>query len=88
MGAAGLGALGGAPVARPPGAAWRGLGRWVGRPPRRSFRRGADRVLALSRAFWLSALLLIPVGAAMMVEMASSNTLIQAMVPNELRGPP
>ena len=31
-------------------------------------------------------LLLVPVGFAMMVQMASSNTLIQSMVPDELRG--
>src|SRR5438045_6136698 len=36
--------------------------------------------------FWLSAALLVPVGFSMMVEMSASNTLIQAMVPDELRG--
>ena len=83
MGAAGLGALGGAlSLVRRSGV--RGLGRWVAAAAA-SF--GAALIaFSLSRAFWLSALLLIPVGAAMMVEMASSNTLIQAMVPNELRG--
>jgi MFS family permease len=30
--------------------------------------------------------LLVPVGYCMMLEMSSSNTLIQAMVPDELRG--
>jgi MFS family permease len=30
--------------------------------------------------------LLVPVGFAMMVQMAASNTLIQAMVPDHLRG--
>jgi MFS family permease len=39
-----------------------------------------------SRVFWLSALLLVPVGLTMMVQMASSNTLVQAMVPDQLRG--
>jgi MFS family permease len=39
-----------------------------------------------SRSFWLSAALLVPVGFSMMVEMASSNTLIQSMVPDALRG--
>ena len=43
-------------------------------------------LFALSRSLWLSALLLIPVGFAMMVQMASSNTLLQMMVPNEFRG--
>jgi len=48
---------------------------------------GVSLVLfSLSRRFWLSAILLIPVGASMMVQMASSNTLIQAMVPDSLRG--
>ena len=31
-------------------------------------------------------LLLVPVGFAMMLQMASSNTLIQTMVPDQLRG--
>lgn len=31
-------------------------------------------------------LLLVPVGFSMMTQMSSSNTLIQAMVPDELRG--
>lgn len=43
-------------------------------------------LFSLSHTFWLSVLLLVPVGAAMMVEMASSNTLIQSMVPDALRG--
>ncbi|MGC2111488.1 MAG: MFS transporter [Candidatus Korobacteraceae bacterium] len=41
---------------------------------------------SFSRIFWLSTLLLLPVGFFMMVQMASSNTLIQAMVPDQLRG--
>jgi MFS family permease len=83
MGASGLGALGGAlSLVRRSGV--RGLGRWV------AVASGSFGLALIafssSRIFWLSALLLIPVGASMMVEMASSNTLIQAMVPNELRG--
>ena len=39
-----------------------------------------------SKIFWLSTVLLVPVGFCMMVQMASSNTLIQAMVPDHLRG--
>jgi MFS family permease len=83
MGASGLGALGGAlSLVRRSGV--RGLGTWVA-VASASF--GIALIgFSLSRVFWLSALLLIPVGASMMVEMASSNTLIQAMVPNELRG--
>ena len=37
-------------------------------------------------ALIFSVALLVPVGASMMVQMASSNTLIQAMVPDALRG--
>ncbi|HJZ72885.1 MAG TPA: MFS transporter [Vicinamibacterales bacterium] len=83
MGASGLGALGGAlSLVRRQGV--RGLGTWVA-VAAASF--GVALVaFSMSRLFWLSALLLIPVGASMMVEMASSNTLIQAMVPNQLRG--
>jgi MFS family permease len=62
----------------------RGLGRWV------AFSAGGFGasliVFSLSRHLWLSAALLIPVGYALMLEMASSNTLIQAMVPDALRG--
>jgi MFS family permease len=38
------------------------------------------------RSFWLGAALLLPVGFAMMTQMAASNTLIQSMIPNALRG--
>jgi MFS family permease len=43
-------------------------------------------VFAFSKSFWLSVLLLLPVGYFLMLQMASSNTLIQAMVPDALRG--
>jgi len=43
-------------------------------------------LFSFSRHFWLSAALLLPVGFSMMLQMACSNTLIQAMVPDELRG--
>jgi MFS family permease len=43
-------------------------------------------LFSFSRTFWLSALLLLPVGFSMMLQMASSNTLIQSMVPDALRG--
>jgi MFS family permease len=83
MGASGLGALGGAlSLVRRKGVS--GLGRWVATA---TAAFGVALILfSLSRTFWLSAALLIPVGAAVMVEMASSNTLIQAMVPDALRG--
>ena len=41
---------------------------------------------SLSHHFWLSTALLVPVGFAMIVQTAASNTMIQAMVPDELRG--
>jgi MFS family permease len=43
-------------------------------------------VFAASKNFWLSATLLIPVGFCIMLQMACSNTLIQTMVPDVLRG--
>jgi MFS family permease len=43
-------------------------------------------LFSFSRNFWLSAVLLLPVGFSMMLQMASSNTLIQSMVPDALRG--
>ena len=43
-------------------------------------------LFSLSHTFWLSVALLVPVGAAIMIQMASSNTLLQAMVPDALRG--
>jgi MFS family permease len=43
-------------------------------------------VFALSHVFWVSVVLLLPVGYCMMLQMACSNTLIQVMVPDALRG--
>jgi MFS family permease len=43
-------------------------------------------LFSVSRNFWLSAVILVAVGFSMMTQMASSNTLIQAMVPDQLRG--
>lgn len=84
MGASGVGALGAALglAARQGGV--RGMGLLVA-----IFTAvfGASLILfSLSRSFWLSAFLLVPVGYAMMIPLASSNTLVQAMVPDELRG--
>ena len=83
MGASGLGALAGALVlARR--TSLRGLGTWVASA---AFAFGvALIVFSLSRHFWLSVLLLLPVGFAMLLQMSSSNTLIQSMVPDQLRG--
>src|SRR5438045_1594911 len=83
MGATGVGALIGA-IALTLKKSVRGLGTWV------AFSAagfGAALILfSTSRHFWLSAALLVPVGLFMMVQMASSNTLIQARVPDHLRG--
>lgn len=83
MGASGIGALAGAlTLATRKGL--RGLGRWVALS---SAGFGAGIILfAQSRSFWLSAALLVPVGFSMIIQMASSNTLIQSMVPDGLRG--
>jgi len=83
MSATGLGALIGAlTLATRTGV--RGLGRWV------TLSCGGFAIslvtFALSKNFWLSAALLVPVGFCMMLQMSSSNTLIQAMVPDHLRG--
>jgi MFS family permease len=43
-------------------------------------------VFSTSRSFLFSAVILVPVGFALMLEMGSTNTLIQSMVPDELRG--
>jgi len=83
MGASGCGALAGA-LSLASRSGVRGLGRWV--VVSASCFGVALTLFSLSRTFWLSALLLVPVGASMMVQMASSNTLIQAMVPDALRG--
>jgi len=43
-------------------------------------------LFSLSRWYIVSVILLVPAGFAMMTQMASSNTLIQVMVPDRLRG--
>ena len=83
MGAAGVGALLGAlTLAMRSGV--KGLGKWV-TVCCAGF--GVSLMLfALSRSFWISVLLLLPVGYFIMLQMAASNTLIQVMVPDALRG--
>jgi len=62
----------------------RGLGRWVAYS---CGGFGAALVLfASSRSFWLSTALLVPAGFCMMLQLVSSNTLIQTMAPDHLRG--
>jgi MFS family permease len=83
MGSAGVGALLGA-VMLAGRQGVRGLGNWV---MLACAGFGISLVLfSLSRNFVLSIVLLVPVGFSMMVQMASSNTLIQSMVPDRLRG--
>ncbi len=83
MGFSGAGALLGA-IALAARTSLRGLGSFVAISA-----GGLGLSLALfgqSRLFWLSAVLLIPVGFCTMSEMASSNTLIQSMIPDAMRG--
>jgi len=83
MGAAGVGALLGA-LTLAVRSGVKGLGRWVA-VCCAGF--GVSLMLfAFSKSFWLSVLLLLPVGYFIMLQMASSNTLIQVMVPDALRG--
>jgi MFS family permease len=83
MGASGIGALTGAlMLASRKGL--KGLGNWVAFA---SSGFGISIILfSFSRSFWLSALLLVPAGFSMMIQMASSNTLVQSLVPDNLRG--
>ena len=61
-----------------------GLGRWV---VLACGGFGISLLLfSVSRNFWLSMVILVPVGFSMMTQMSSSNTLIQSMVPDHLRG--
>lgn len=83
MGSSGVGALCGA-LTLATRKSVHGLGKWVAVSC-----AGFGVALLLfsfSRLLWLSALLLVPAGFAMMLQMSSSNTLIQSMVPDRLRG--
>ena len=83
MSASGLGALIGA-VSLATRRTVKGLGRWI---VVSACGFGLSLILfSLSRSIWLSAALLVPAGCFMMVELAASNTLIQSMVPDRLRG--
>jgi predicted MFS family arabinose efflux permease len=83
MGASGVGALAGT-LTLAARRRLRGLGRWV---TFAAFGFGTSMcAFSLSRSLWLSVALLVPVGFSMMLQMAASNTLIQAMVPDHLRG--
>jgi MFS family permease len=83
MGAAGVGALLGA-LTLAVRSGVKGLGTWIS-VCCAGF--GISLMLfSFSKSFWLSVLLLMPVGYFIMLQMASSNTLIQVMVPDALRG--
>jgi len=83
MGAAGVGALLGA-LTLAVRSGVKGLSKWV-TVCCAGF--GISMMLfSFSKSFWLSVLLLLPVGYFVMLQMAASNTLIQVMVPDELRG--
>jgi MFS family permease len=74
MGAVGLGAMFGALVL-------------AMRQQLRGLGLGASLVLfSMSHAYWLSFAILVLSGFTMMMQFTSSNTLIQAMVPDQLRG--
>jgi MFS family permease len=62
----------------------RGLGVWIAVG---TVAFGASLIaFGLSRSFWWSAAALVPAGAAMMMVMAGSNTLIQVLSPDATRG--
>jgi MFS family permease len=83
MGATGIGALAGA-LLMASRQHLKGLGTWIA-VSATTF--GAALIaFGLSRIYWLSLVLLVPAGFSMMIEMGSSNTLIQSMVPDRLRG--
>jgi MFS family permease len=83
MGASGVGAvLGALTLAAKKGL--KGLSRWI---PVASAGFGVCLILfSISRIFWLSVALLVPMGYGLMLQLSSTNTLIQAMVPDRLRG--
>ncbi|HEV2446210.1 MAG TPA: MFS transporter, partial [Candidatus Sulfopaludibacter sp.] len=83
MGATGVGALAGA-LLLASRENLKGLGKWVAMA---ATGFGVALVaFAFCRIYWLSVLVLAPVGFSMMIQMGSSNTLIQSMVPDHLRG--
>ena len=83
MGATGIGALCGA-LLLASRKSLKGLGTWV------AMSATAFGVVlmafAFCRAYWVSIVVLVPVGFTLMIDMGSSNTLIQSMVPDRLRG--
>jgi Transmembrane secretion effector len=83
MGAMGLGALLGS-LALASRQNIRGLGGWVWMA---GVMFGGSLVFfSISRHFWISFALLVPAGFGMMVQMGATNTLLQVMSPDQLRG--
>src|SRR5260370_755734 len=83
MGATGVGALLGA-LTLSSKTSTSGLGRWVWMA---ATGFGMSLILfTMSRHLWLSMALLVPTGFGMMVQMGATNTLLQVMVPDRLRG--
>jgi len=83
MGAVGVGAMFGA-LALAMRQQLRGLGKVVGYS---ATGLGATLVLfSASRWFWVSFIILVVSGFTMMMQFTATNTLIQAMVPDQLRG--
>jgi len=83
MGSAGVGALCGALTLAMKREVY-GLGRWI---TLGAIGFGAALIVfGQSRLLWLSCAMMLVAGYAMMVQMSSSNTVIQAMVPDRLRG--
>jgi MFS family permease len=83
MGATGVGALlGSLTLASKKNV--RGLGSWVWSA---GVVFGSSLILfSISRRFWVSFALLVPAGFGMMVQMGATNTLLQVMSPDRLRG--
>lgn len=83
MGASGIGALAGALILASRQTV-RGLGRWVAMSA--GVFSATLIVFAYSRYFWMTAALLVLIGFSAMIQMGASNTLIQSMTPDHLRG--
>jgi len=83
MGATGVGALAGA-LLLASRQSLDGLARWVA-VAGVGFGIGLT-IFSFSHTFWLSIGILVLMGFALMIQMGSSNTLIQSMVPDRLRG--
>ena len=82
-GASGVGAVAGALLLATRESV-RGLGRWVALSA--AAFSVALMAFGMSRVFWLSMALNLPIGFFMMIAMGASNTLIQTMSPDNLRG--